>query len=203
MNCRRPLELYSLWSRIRSIFLGVLSATDADRAAVRVFQDGKLVKETDYPSLSGLPVGAGPAAYRITMDTSRPAWFPLSTKTSTVWTFKSARPSSGMENLALLWPKYGLDLGAENTTQGGSAYDFDSAFALQAGVTADIADVEVEVSTDDGATWSPAMVKTKSDGHYTVFVRLRRHRRNSPGSRHTATRHRSETTKTSLWDSFR
>ncbi|MFD5748994.1 replication-relaxation family protein [Streptomyces sp. NPDC127033] len=26
VNCRRPLELYSLWSRIRSISLGVLSA---------------------------------------------------------------------------------------------------------------------------------------------------------------------------------
>ncbi|MER6105094.1 S8 family serine peptidase [Streptomyces sp. NPDC001832] len=146
-------------------------AHSADTSMMRVYQDGKLLKETDYPSLRGLPVGAEPATYRITLDTSRPAWFPLSTRTSTAWTFTSARPTGAKENLALLWPKYGLDLDAENTTQGGSAYDFDLAFALQAGVTADIDGVEVEVSTDDGATWGPAMVKSRSDGHYKVSVR--------------------------------
>ncbi|MFE7323741.1 S8 family serine peptidase [Streptomyces sp. NPDC057565] len=142
----------------------------ADETMMRVYQDGQLLKETNYPSLTGLPVGADPATYRITLDASRPAWFPLSTQTSTAWTFKSARPASAKENLALLWPQYGLNLDAENTTQGGSTYDFDLAFALQGGATADVDGVEVEVSTDDGATWSPATVKTKSDGHYKVSL---------------------------------
>jgi subtilisin family serine protease len=145
-------------------------ANDADKATVRVYQDGKLLMEQPRFSLTKVPVSADPATYRITMDTTRPAWLPLSTQTSTAWTFKSARPSSGKENLALLWPKYGLALDAENTTQGGSTYDFDLAFALQTGATPDIEGVEVEMSTDDGATWSPATVKTKSDGHYKVSV---------------------------------
>jgi hypothetical protein len=105
------------------------------------------------------------------MDTSRPAWFPLSTETSTAWTFRSARPASGEENLALLWPKYGFALDAENTTKGGNTYDFDLSFALQTGTTApDIDGVEVEMSSDNGATWSPAKVKSKSNGSYKVSV---------------------------------
>ncbi|MFH8473953.1 S8 family serine peptidase [Streptomyces sp. NPDC018000] len=145
-------------------------ANDADKATVRVYQNGQLLKETPRLSLTKVPVSAAPATYRITMDTDRPAWFPLSTKTSTAWTFKSARPAGGKENLALLWPKYGLNLDAENTTQGGDTYGFDLSFALQTGATPDIDGVEVEMSTDDGATWSPATVKTKSDGHYKVSV---------------------------------
>ncbi|MGW3661384.1 S8 family serine peptidase [Streptomyces sp. NPDC005151] len=146
-------------------------AHDADKVTARVHQDGQLLKETPGLRLTEVPVSADPATYRITMDTSRPAWFPLSTQTSTAWTFKSARPASGTENLALLWPRYGLDLDAENTTPGGNTYDFDLAFALQTGATPNIDGVEVEMSTDDGATWSPATVKTKSDGHYKVSVR--------------------------------
>ncbi|MFB7221372.1 hypothetical protein [Streptomyces sp. NPDC056227] len=145
-------------------------ANDADESMMRVHQDGQLLKETNYPSLRGLPVGATPATYRITLDTSRPARFPLSTRTSTAWTFKSARPTSAKENLALLWPQYGLDLDTENTTQGGSTYDFYLAFALQTGATLDVDGVEVEVSTDDGATWSTATVKAKSEGHYKVSL---------------------------------
>ncbi|MFE7245234.1 S8 family serine peptidase [Streptomyces sp. NPDC057580] len=145
-------------------------AHSADTSMMRVYQDGQLLKETTYPSLRELPVGADPATYRVTLDTSRPAWFPLSTKASTAWTFNSARPTSAKEDLALLWPKYGLDLDTENTTQGGNTYDFDLAFALQTDATPDIDGVEVEASTDDGATWKPATVKTKSDGHYKVSL---------------------------------
>lgn len=144
---------------------------DADKRTARIYQDGKLLKETPRLLNTTLPASPDPATYRVTLDTQRPAWFPLSTQTSTAWTFKSARPASGKENLALLWPKYGLDLDAQNTTQGGNTYDFDLAFALQTGATPDIDGVEVEASTDDGATWSPATVKSKTDGHYKVSVR--------------------------------
>ncbi|MFE7329319.1 hypothetical protein ACFU8W_30920 [Streptomyces sp. NPDC057565] len=50
-----------------------------------------VAQETPRPTLTRLPVGADPATYRVTLDTSRPAWFPLSTATSTEWTSKSAR----------------------------------------------------------------------------------------------------------------
>ncbi|WP_406423492.1 hypothetical protein OH809_05350 [Streptomyces sp. NBC_00873] len=96
------------------------------------------------------------------MDTEHPAWFPLFTKTSTAWTSKSARPENGKENLALLWPRHGFDLHAENTTKGGTTGHFDLAFATQSGAPADTDKAEAEASTEDGATWRPATVKTAS-----------------------------------------
>jgi subtilisin family serine protease len=146
-------------------------ANGADKATVRVYQDEKLLKEMPQLSLTKVPVSPDPATYRITMDTQRPAWLPLSTETSTAWTFKSARPASGKENLALLWPKYGFDLDAENTARGGMTDHFDLAFALQTGTTPDIRGVEVTASTDDGATWLPATVKSEKAGNYTVTLR--------------------------------
>ncbi|WP_328908697.1 S8 family peptidase [Streptomyces sp. NBC_00234] len=67
-------------------------------------------------------------------------------------------------------PQSGVIAGMEWAVAQG-ADDFDLAFALQTGATPDIDGVEVEVSTDDGATWSPATVKTKTDGNYKVSVR--------------------------------
>ncbi|MFE7394243.1 S8 family serine peptidase [Streptomyces sp. NPDC057582] len=142
---------------------------DADKAKVRVYQNEKLLAETTR-ALMMLPVSPDPATYQITMDTSHPAWFPLSTETSTAWTFKSARPANGEEDLALLWPRYNLNLDAQNTTQGGNTYHFDLAFVLQNGATPNIDGVEVEASADDGATWHPAKVKSKSNGSYQVSV---------------------------------
>lgn len=142
----------------------------ADLRTVRLYQDGKLIKEVPRLSLTTLAVSPDPATYRLTLDTSHPAWFPLSTKTSTAWTFKSARPDSGTEDLALLWPKLGLDLDAENSARGGRTDHFDLAFALQDGTSPQMRGVEVSMSTDDGATWRSAAVKRKQDGTSKVTV---------------------------------
>ncbi|MFF3958001.1 S8 family serine peptidase [Streptomyces sp. NPDC001890] len=156
-------------------------------STVRVYQDDKLLKEQGWFNLTTLPVGPDPATYRITMDSEHPAWFPLSTKAGTAWTFKSARPASGKENLALLWPEYGLDLDAENTAKGGKTYHFDLAFVLQNGATPDIDEVAVEASTDDGATWQPAKVESKSNGGYKVSV-------NNPAKGHVSLRVKAQDT---------
>ncbi|MFD4944432.1 S8 family serine peptidase [Streptomyces sp. NPDC058409] len=144
---------------------------EADKRAVRLYQDGKLLKEVPRLSLTTLPVSPDPATYRLTLETQRPAWFPLSTQTSTAWTFKSARPASGTEDLALLWPKYGLDLDAQNSARRGRTDHFDLGFALQTGTAPDIRGVEVTMSTDDGDTWHPAKVKSKKGDSYTVTLR--------------------------------
>ncbi|MFB6784969.1 S8 family serine peptidase [Streptomyces sp. NPDC056352] len=143
---------------------------DDDKSTVRLYQDGKLLTETNRFVWTTVPVSPDPATYRITKDAEHRDWFPLSTKTSTAWTFTSARPANGQEDLALLWPKYGLDLDEENTTPGGNTYHFDLSFVLQNGATPDIDGVEVEASADDGATWQPATVKSKSNGSYKVSV---------------------------------
>ncbi|WP_406491789.1 hypothetical protein OG936_00845 [Streptomyces sp. NBC_00846] len=160
---------------------------DGAATTVQLSQGGKLLKEQGWFTLTTLPVGLDPATYRITMDTEHPAWFPLFTKASTVWTFTSARPANGKEDLALLWPRYGLGLDAENTTQGGNTYHFDLTFVLQNGATPDIDGVEVEASAVDGATWQPAKVKSKSDGSYKVSV-------NNPASGYVSLRVKAQDT---------
>ncbi|MFE6495325.1 S8 family serine peptidase [Streptomyces sp. NPDC057748] len=156
-------------------------------STVRLYQDSKLLKEQGWFSLTTLPVSPDPATYRITMDTEHPAWFPLSTKASTAWTFKSAHPANGKEDLALLWPRYGLDLDAENSAKGGRNYHFDLAFVLQNGATPDIDGVKVEASADDGATWQPAKLKSRSDGCYKVSV-------NNPASGYVSLRIKAQDT---------
>ncbi|MFE4620440.1 hypothetical protein ACFRJ7_30505 [Streptomyces sp. NPDC056747] len=63
------------------------------KSTVRLYQDGELLKEQGWFTVATLPVSPDPATYRITMDTEHPAWFPLSTKAGTAWTFPSARPA--------------------------------------------------------------------------------------------------------------
>ncbi|MEK4486126.1 S8 family serine peptidase [Psychrobacillus sp. FSL H8-0484] len=143
-----------------------------DTSMVRMYQDGKLLTERKYFSMfEPLTVSPDPTTYQITMDTAHPTGFRMSTKTSTAWTFKSERTANGKENLALLWPRYDLELDEENKTEGGKTYHFDLSFALQSGDTPDIKGVEVEVSTDDGVIWNTAKVSSKKDGNYKVSVK--------------------------------
>ncbi|GGB72254.1 S8 family serine peptidase [Fictibacillus barbaricus] len=143
-----------------------------DTTMVRVYQDDKLLTQRKWFSLSTpQTVSPNPATYRITMDTAHPTGFIMSTKTSTAWTFKSERPASGQETLALLWPKYDIKLDEENKANGGITDHFDLSFELQSGATPDIKGVEVEVSTDDGETWSKTKVDNRQDGHYKVWVK--------------------------------
>jgi subtilisin family serine protease len=143
-----------------------------DTSMVRLYQDGKLLKEKrNFSWLEPQTVSPDPATYRITMDTAHPTGFRMSTKTSTAWTFKSQRPANEHENLALLWPKYDIGLDGENKAKGGITDHFDLSFVLQSGATPDIQGVEVEVSTDDGETWSKTKVDNRKDGHYKVWVK--------------------------------
>ncbi|PAE36563.1 S8 family serine peptidase [Bacillus sp. 7884-1] len=143
-----------------------------DTSMVRLYQDGKLLTERKYFGVgTSLTVSPDPATYRITMDTAHPTGFRISTKTNTAWTFKSERPANGKENLALLWPKYDIKLDGENKANGGITDHFDLSFVLQSGATPDIKGVEVEVSTDDGETWSKTKVDNRQDGHYKVWVK--------------------------------
>ncbi|WP_142329264.1 hypothetical protein [Bacillus sp. AFS088145] len=147
-------------------------ANAEDKAAVRLYQDGVLLLEkARFSQSTKIPVSPNPATFKITMDTAYPAWFPLATTTNTAWTFKSQRPANGKENLALLWPKYNFDLDAENKAHGGNTDHFDLSFVTQSNTTPNLRGVEVEVSTDDGKTWSKTKAESREDGHYKVWVK--------------------------------
>ena len=143
-----------------------------DTANVKLYQDGKVITDKNYFSLSQ-PIAVSPDAttYRVTMETKQSMWSPLSIKTSIAWTFKSTRPANGRENLALLWPKYDISLDGENKAMHGITDHFDLSFVLQSGAAPDMRGVEVSVSTDDGDNWSIAKVQDNKNGHYTVTVK--------------------------------
>ncbi|KON88000.1 hypothetical protein AF332_14990 [Sporosarcina globispora] len=143
-----------------------------DASKVQMFENGTLINEGGWFSPS-FPIAVSPeaATYRVTMDTQQTVWSPLSTMTSTAFTFKSARPANGKEDLAFLWPRYDFKLDGENKTKGGITDHFDLSFVLQSGATPDMRGLEVSVSTDDGKTWSNAKVKERKGGNYTVTVK--------------------------------
>lgn len=142
-----------------------------DTGNVQMFKDGKLYQQDKYFTNSK-PITVSPelATYRVVMNTKQSMWSPLSTTTSTAWTFKSAQPANGKEDLALLWPKYDINLDGENNAKGGSTDHFDLSFELQSGAISDMRGLEASVSTDDGNTWSNAKVQN-NDGKYTVTVK--------------------------------
>ncbi|WHY78557.1 S8 family serine peptidase [Neobacillus sp. WH10] len=143
-----------------------------DDSNVKLFQNGNLVKADKWFSTSRpLDVSPEPATYTVYMDTKQSKWSPLSTTSDITFTFKSARPANGKEDLALLWPRYDFKLDGENKAKGGITDHFDLSFVLQSGATPDIRGVEAEVSTDDGNTWSTAKVQKIEGGHYTVTVK--------------------------------
>ncbi|EPD53722.1 hypothetical protein HMPREF1210_00545 [Paenisporosarcina sp. HGH0030] len=152
---------------------GWFYSNSKNKVTWRLYQDGNLSSQLADQSSRKFAVSSNPATYKITADTSHPEWFgfSLATTTSTAWTFKSQRPTDGQENLALLWPRYNIGLDNENQAKGGITDHFDLSFVTQSGATPDIQGVEVEVSTDDGNTWSKTKVDNRKDGHYKVWVK--------------------------------
>ncbi|PGL71678.1 S8 family serine peptidase [Bacillus sp. AFS055030] len=142
-----------------------------DTAKVQMFKDDNLLNEALYFS-NGKPIAVSPeqATYRVVMNTKQSTWSRLSTTTGTAWTFKSTRPTNGKEDLALLWPRYAIQLDGENNAKGGITDHFDLSFDLQSGATPDMRGLEVSVSNDDGYTWNNAKVQ-KNNGKYTVTIK--------------------------------
>jgi len=143
---------------------------DGDTMTARVYRDGTLIASPARFNGTAVAASPDPATYRVTLDTEHLAWHPLSTRTSTAWTFRSARPTSGSEDLALLWPRFGFTLDEHNAAVAGAIYDFDLSFLLQNETAPKMSAVKVETSIDDGATWKTATIKAKTGGHYDVVV---------------------------------
>ncbi|MER5337863.1 S8 family serine peptidase [Micromonospora sp. NPDC002717] len=147
------------------------SGNTTDHATARLFREGELVREIPCPACRNvIAVGADNATYRLTLETQRPDWMPLSTRTSTEWTFQSARPTADSEQLAMLWPRYELELDDQNRMSARGTRTFDLSILTASGEVSSLEELKVWASGDDGGTWSSAETKRKSDGSYTVTV---------------------------------
>lgn len=133
-------------------------------SAARVYRDGELLAELPN-ARQGVDVPAGEGTYRLELDVSRDdAEWQRAIRSSTAWTFPSARPAAGTTaELPLLQIAYDAPtdddghatkrphrLGLQVTDQGGK---------VRSGAT-----LTAEVSFDDGATWKNLPVKKDEHG---------------------------------------
>ncbi|MEU3166677.1 hypothetical protein [Streptosporangium sp. NPDC006930] len=129
------------------------------KARIALYRDGALVGEE--PSTWGeFTVPAGAADYRLVTESERGAPATLSTRTSTAWTFRSEHVG-GESPLPLPISVIGFSpaLDAHNSAPGGRTYSVPVTVRQQAGSGAGKPrDLAVEVSYDDGATWSRTKV---------------------------------------------
>jgi hypothetical protein len=108
----------------------------------------------------GVPAKAG--SYRLVYDVDASKFTPVSTKTSTTWTFRS---KPGETRVPLLTVDYALPLDLLNHPNGDTA-TFTVARVKDA-ATATATGLKLWTSLDDGKTWTAAVV-TGTNGKYTA-----------------------------------
>ncbi|HEX5532297.1 MAG TPA: S8 family serine peptidase [Actinomycetales bacterium] len=144
-----------------------------DTTTFRLFEDGDLIAESPYAE-GEFAVRKKSAQYRIEMDAARSQnWWTMSTRTSTAWTFRSAAPPAGQQQvLPLLEVGYDVPVDLLNRSTERGAQHINVSVAHQQGADpVAIGKVQVWASTDDGATWHEgSRVKAAGDGKFEVVL---------------------------------
>jgi hypothetical protein len=134
----------------------------ADTGEITLHRDGKLVGTAGTPRQARFPVTPGDARYRLSATAIRTEeWWPLSTKVSADWSFRSGSAAEGRP-LPLLTVRFDPALSPANEAKGRQTKTFP-------GYAPDARELSIDVSADDGRTWQPAAV-TASKGHFAVTV---------------------------------
>ena len=126
-----------------------------------ITRDGTTIADTTNPAVA-VDVPPGRARYTVTADTTRGAPSQLSTKVTAVWTFDSAHvDGTTVQRLPVSVVRFAPDLAATNTAKAGTTLAIPVTVQHQPG-SANIptASLKVQVSYDDGKTWTPADVTT-------------------------------------------
>jgi hypothetical protein len=148
---------------------GSLVPTDSSRTAL--YRDGELVGESALSGRGSFIVPPETATYRLEVADTRSAG-ELTTQLSAAWTFRSGHASGGGPvRLPLSAVRFTPALDADNAAPAGRAFDLPVTVAGQPGApAAPTADLAVEISYDDGATWSKAPLRATPAG-WTATVR--------------------------------
>ncbi len=149
---------------------------------------GKRLLGTAAVPYADFAVPATAGYYRLTYDTDFTKALPVSTKTSTAWTFRSAPPPArnGATRLPLLTVGYALPLGLLNQRDGDTATF--TVTRVAGTPAAKVTGFALWTSADDGATWHRASVRSLGGGKYSVtlpagHLSLRVDARDNGGSR--------------------
>ncbi|MEJ3748600.1 hypothetical protein WEI85_35635 [Actinomycetes bacterium KLBMP 9797] len=135
--------------------------SDPAHSAIRLHRDGELVGEVLDFSFGEFPVPAEPGRYRLEISATRGKPHQLSTEISTAWTFDSGHVEGDAPvALPLSAVRFTPALDDRNAAPGGTPYPVPVVVSPQPGSAAGaLAELAMEVSYDDGATWRPAEVR--------------------------------------------
>ncbi|MEU4230080.1 S8 family serine peptidase [Nonomuraea sp. NPDC026600] len=138
---------------------GALGSSTRATQRTALYRDGTLVGEQPETRTS-FTVPAREAAYRLVVESERGAPATLSTRVSGVWTFRSGHVTSGTPaRLPMSVVRFSPDLDAENSAPSGRRFTVPVTVQPLEGSTArHVKRLSVEISYDDGATWTKAEV---------------------------------------------
>ncbi|MGD1217212.1 S8 family serine peptidase [Streptomyces krungchingensis] len=149
---------------------GFAGDDETDQVRTRLYRDGTQVADQARP-WGDFPAGKGEADYRLQLETFRdsPAWT-FSTRTDTSWSFRSAPPASGQEQLLpLLLLDYDAPVDTRNQVKRSSSTTLRVTARHQDGWTGEqVKGMRVWASTDDGRHWTSVPASLHRDGTYEV-----------------------------------
>jgi len=148
--------------------------------SAKLYQGDTLIQQSSVSgALQNIAVPAGKLPYRLVHDASRPSdpWR-LSTRTHTEWRFQSdTTPTNTFvaQPLPLLELNYHLGTDLRGNIKAGSTPRISIEAGPQAGGGGDIGavtSVTLQVSYDDGATWTSTSMTKGSDGRWDGMLKL-------------------------------
>ena len=141
----------------------VKEAADAIRAKVPRIPEVAIVLGSGLGDF-GVPDAEG--EYRLEVSGTRPSFAEVSTEVSATWTFKSSHdPDNAFTPLPVMAVRFGPQLDENNAARAGQAFLLPVSVQRQAvAAAANVRDLDVEVSYDDGATWQQAFLVKVGSG---------------------------------------
>jgi subtilisin family serine protease len=126
-----------------------------------LFRNGTKIGETDRPRQK-FEVPAADARYRLELRADRDPHFELSTKTQVAWEFRSGHVDDTTRALLPLWTvRFTPELDQHNTAPANRTVKVPVVATPQPGSSVgQVTNLTVEVSYDDGTTWTPAPVQS-------------------------------------------
>ncbi|WBB67656.1 hypothetical protein [Micromonospora sp. WMMD812] len=139
-----------------------------DTGSISLYRNGALVRTEPTPDTARFDIPDEPATYRLVAETNRAAeWWPLSTKVSATWSFRSSTEDEA-KALPLLTTRFDPAVDLRNRAPAGP-FTFPMYVERQGDDRVKLTSLTVDVSYDDGGSWQPATV-TPAGNHWTVGV---------------------------------
>ncbi|MEH1125013.1 S8 family serine peptidase [Micromonospora sp. CPCC 206061] len=138
---------------------GIAGKIQAKRSQTALYRNGELVANSGVAGILSATLPRDDSAYRLEAEVDRTGLFPISTKVSGSWSFRSAHSADPVTPLPLMTVHYAPALDGAYSAPAGRKFTIPARVSHQAGSRAStVTGLTVEVSYDDGATWSPAAV---------------------------------------------